>query len=106
MLGSQRVRHFMGNLRNLLADNHWGYPNATPDALASSAHVCVSLAGQLGFPELSKTSRDLETACLSGSGIEFALDEFDLARLRALILLERAAAPARPHQTSKSATAR
>lgn len=90
MLGLERVQRFAEHLQSSLVDGCWANDaSAGTKPLAAAAHACVSLSGQLGFATLSAASRNLETACLNGTGAESALDAFDLARLHTLIELER-----------------
>jgi hypothetical protein len=89
MLGRERVQGFAETLRAALLQDWAEDACRGTKTLAAAAHACVALSGQLGFGALSAASRKLEGACLEESGVQSALDALGLARLDALIALER-----------------
>ena len=55
-----------------------------PEALSRAAHKVVSMAGSLGFMDLSKASSELEQACAADRGLDGAIAAAEEALRRAL----------------------
>jgi hypothetical protein len=93
LLGAERVLKFAADLRDSLGADVWrgDCPGGT-QLLQKAAHACVSLAGQIGFLQLSDAARDLEAACLDGVDIAPTLARFDSRRRQALARLMTLAA--------------
>ena len=69
LIGEPRVHALLGRLEKLLLGRF--EDNLTDVArLAADSHALVSVAGMLGFLELSDASRDLEQACLTRSALD------------------------------------
>jgi PAS domain S-box-containing protein len=97
LIGEQRSFALLGRLEKLLSSRCEGPPATDLTQIASEAHAMVSVAGMLGFKELSDASREVERACLTGAPVEDLLDtcrhlcESALADIAALKVLSRAA---------------
>jgi PAS domain S-box-containing protein len=92
LIGEARVHALLGRLERLLLEG-FGSDGATDAArLATDAHALVSVAGMLGFTELSAASRDLEQACLTQNAVEDLLAQsrhLCRAALAEIIVLKR-----------------
>jgi HPt (histidine-containing phosphotransfer) domain-containing protein len=97
LIGEQRSFALLGRLEKLLSSRCEGPPATDLTQIASEAHAMVSVAGMLGFKELSDASREVERACLTGAPVEDLIDtcrhlcESALADIAALKVLSRAA---------------
>jgi signal transduction histidine kinase/DNA-binding response OmpR family regulator len=90
LLGKDSVTEFAQDLRSaLLGSPLSSFSDDNSADVAKAAHRVVSLAGQLGFSELSEASRHLENACLTEQQVQSAHNAFIAARERALIELRR-----------------
>jgi CheY-like chemotaxis protein/HPt (histidine-containing phosphotransfer) domain-containing protein len=65
LIGEPRVHALLGRLEKLLVTHADPEHSADVARLAADAHALVSVAGMLGFNDLSDASRDLEQACLT-----------------------------------------
>jgi CheY-like chemotaxis protein len=101
ILGAHRVpallSAFMEDLRGRIGELK--DPGTTCQTLRANAHALVSLAGQLGFAELSALSADIEGEAETGAGLD-RLPELSAAAARAI----EAAARARDARTSEGAS--
>jgi CheY-like chemotaxis protein/HPt (histidine-containing phosphotransfer) domain-containing protein len=73
LIGEQRVHALLGRLEKLLATNVEPEGSTDVARIAADAHALVSVAGMLGFKNLSDASRDLEHACLTQNAIDDVL---------------------------------
>jgi CheY-like chemotaxis protein len=82
MLGSEKMSRLLEKLESVLEASlpKMPEPAIDPVRMASDAHSLVSQAGMLGFMDVSEACRNLEAACLSGAGVEEALDRACAAR--------------------------
>ncbi len=79
LLGEEKTEIFLGNLGKALSGIDQAPDGSDRQAMARYAHSFVSLSGQLGFAKMSAVSRALETACLTGEGIDAAMATFKAA---------------------------
>jgi CheY-like chemotaxis protein len=92
-IGLERVLGYAGKLKSSLADARWDAARGGDD-MVMAAHSGVSLAGQLGFTEISEAFRRIETACLAGQDPAAALAGLHSARARGIAELDRLLADA------------
>jgi signal transduction histidine kinase/ActR/RegA family two-component response regulator len=92
-IGLERVLGYAGKLKGSLADARWDAAEDNGD-MVMAAHSGVSLAGQLGFTEISEAFRKIETACLAGQDPAAALAGLRNARARGMPELDRLLADA------------
>jgi HPt (histidine-containing phosphotransfer) domain-containing protein len=92
LIGEPRVHALLGRLEKLLLGRFENDHVADVARLAADSHALVSVAGMLGFMELSDASRDLEQACLTHNAVDDLLARStDLCRaaLREIATLKR-----------------
>jgi len=91
MLGREKMSRLLEKLESVLEASLPKMPEPVidPVRMAREAHSLVSQAGMLGFMNVSEACRNLEDACLSGAGVEEALDRACVARDNALSEIAR-----------------
>ena len=65
-IGRERLQDMLGAFTREVEARVSGFDAATPSEIARRAHALVSLAGQLGFVELSRLCAEVETAARDG----------------------------------------
>ena len=65
-IGRERLEEMLGAFAREVEARVSGFDAATPSEIAGRAHALVSLAGQLGFIELSRRCAEVETAARGG----------------------------------------
>ncbi len=65
-IGRERLQEMLGAFAREVEARVSGFDAATPTEIAGRAHALVSLAGQLGFIELSRLCAEVETAARDG----------------------------------------
>ena len=65
-IGRERLQDMLGAFTREVEARVSGFDAATPSEIARRAHALVSLAGQLGFIELSRLCAEVETAARDG----------------------------------------
>src|SRR5689334_2887776 len=70
LIGEQRVHALLGRLEKLLAVEEDANRVFDIAGVAAEAHTLVSVAGMLGFNDLSDACRSLEQACLTGQEVD------------------------------------
>ena len=65
-IGRERLVEMLGAFAREVEARISGFEAATPAEIAGRAHALVSLAGQLGFIELSRRCAEVETAARDG----------------------------------------
>ncbi len=66
-IGRKRLEEMLGAFAREVEARVSGLDTATPSEIARRAHALVSLAGQLGFTELSRRCAEVETAARDGN---------------------------------------
>ena len=91
MLGREKMSRLLEKLETALEASlpKTPEPPIDPVRMAREAHALVSQAGMLGFMDVSEACRSVESACLSGAGVDEALARACVARDNALSEIAR-----------------
>jgi len=87
-LGWQQTQKHLHRLSEILASDVWS-GDVHSQEMVRTAHMTISLAGQLGFSALSAAAYDLEAASLGRCDFDAALKAFLAARTSAMAALEQ-----------------